>query len=197
MTKLFEDAIFIAYPLGGKDTQAGLLIETYKNMLVPYLYLATGECFRKIEKGNYTSVLIKDMMDNGIFVPDFIATGLISNKMVQSMSQEKTLILNGFPRNKKQGLTFIEMMDFYKRNPKIIIIEVSTNEIMKRLEERKQIEKRTDDRENVVKNRLRIFEEENVPLVQLLSKYFDISTINGNGTIENTQKQIIEALKIA
>lgn len=89
------------------------------------------------------------------------------------------------------------MMDFYKRNPKIIIIEVSTNEIMKRLEERKQIEKRTDDRENVVKNRLRIFEEENVPLVQLLSKYFDISTINGNGTIENTQKQIIEALKIA
>jgi adenylate kinase len=197
MTKLFEDAIFIAYPLGGKDTQAGLLIETYKNMLVPYLYLATGECFRKIEKGNYTSILIKDMMDNGTLVPDFLATGLVSSTMIQSMSQEKTLILNGFPRNKKQGLTFIEMMYFYKRSPKIIIIEVSPDEIMKRLEERKQIETRTDDREEVVKKRLRIFEEENTPLVELLSKHFNSSIINGNGTIENTQKQIIEALKIA
>jgi adenylate kinase len=197
MTKLFEDAIFIAYPLGGKDTQAGLLIETYKNMLVPYLYLATGECFRKIEKGNYTSILIKDMMDNGTLVPDFLATGLVSSNLIQSMSQEKTLILNGFPRNKKQGLTFIEMMYFYKRSPKIIIIEVSPDEIMKRLEERKQIETRTDDREEVVKKRLRIFEEENTPLVELLSKHFNSSIINGNGTIENTQKQIIEALKIA
>jgi len=197
MTKLFEDAIFIAYPLGGKDTQAGLLIETYKNMLVPYLYLATGECFRKIEKENYTSILIKDMMDNETLVPDFLATGLVSSNLIQSMSQEKTLILNGFPRNKKQGLTFIEMMYFYKRSPKIIIIEVSPDEIMKRLEERKQIETRTDDREEVVKKRLRIFEEENTPLVELLSKHFNSSIINGNGTIENTQKQIIEALKIA
>ena len=68
---------------------------------------------------------------------------------------------------------------------------------MKRLEERKQIETRTDDREEVVKKRLRIFEEENTPLVELLSKHFNSSIINGNGTIENTQKQIIEALKIA
>ena len=196
MERNFNDVIFIAYPLGGKDTQANLLIEFYKKISVPCLYIATGDYFRNLEKSNYSALLMSGIMNSGNLVPDFLATGLVVNSLIQYLDSGKTLIFNGFPRSKKQGESFVEVMNFYNRKPIIILIKVSKEEILRRLSSRKEVESRLDDTESIVDQRLRVFDCENDLLLDFLKIYFKCIEIKGDCGIKEIHSQIIGAIKI-
>jgi len=194
MNRQFKDAILFAYPLGGKDTQATFLMNFYQNSMQNFLYIATGDFFRKLDKNNHSACLLNELINKGNLAPDFIATGLVVNSLVHNLSKDKTLIFNGFPRNKKQGETLVELMNFYGRKPVLIIIKVSKEEIIRRLETNENRGDRQDDTEDIVTNRLLIFDKENDPLVDYLKQHFECYEVNGDGEPEKIHDRILEIL---
>ena len=191
----FKDAIIISYPLGGKGTQSNFLKDFYEKCLQDYLYIATGNYFRGLSNNNHSAVLLHESVNiKGELAPDFMATGLVVDNLVQNLDEGKTLIFDGFPRNKKQGEAFVEIMEFYQRKPVIILIKVSKEEIMKRLPVRKGEESRQDDTEEAVDNRLKIFDQENNPLLEYLKEHFECYEIDGNDEPEVIHQRIVEVL---
>ena len=99
------NVIFLAVQGAGKGTFAKMLQDKYD-----YAHISTGDILR--ERAMVDDELgkkIKDMIDNGIFVPNDIIYEAIEYKITQPEC-EKGYILDGFPRNLEQAKGYDELL---------------------------------------------------------------------------------------
>jgi adenylate kinase len=186
--------IIFGAPGAGKDTQSGLLKKFFKDVQMPFLYIGTGEKFRKAKKeNNYTMSLLKENMDKGELVPDCFANGFLSIDSFYKYKGGMSLILNGIPRNIEQAETVLGLINFYKLKPVVLFIKVSLKEAKKRMHSRG--EGRSDDNEESIKRRFEIFNEENKLLLEYLKSYFNFIEIDGNGKPMEIHKKILTSLE--
>jgi adenylate kinase family enzyme len=189
--------VFFGQVGSGKGTQVKLLTD-YLNSKdnKEVVYGGTGEEFRKIiESDNFTAKLIKDSVSKGELMPDFLTTALFMNILVSSLEEEKHLIADGYPRTVEQSKSFEEMMHFFKRdNIKIIYIELSEEEAMKRNLARG----REDDTEEGLKKRFNEYKNNVIPAINyfLEKPGYEILKINGEQSIEAVHEDIIKAVNL-
>lgn len=187
--------VFFASPGGGKDTHSLLLIKYLENVLnEPVLYIGTGEEFRKLEETNHTHCIVNGIMTCGGLVPDFLAESVVGSAMMHNMTPGSHVILNGFPRTLSQAKKLSEMAKFYGHEVKVVFIEISTNEAMKRIAGRGG--ERADDNEEGVKKRFKIFEKKNKTLVNYFKNNFKLIYIDGDNTKQKVHNKIVKALKM-
>ena len=127
--------VFFGTVGSGKGTQIKLLMDYLKAKdSKESVYAGTGEGFRQlIASSNYTGSLVKEVILRGDLVDDFLTTSIFTNMLIVSLSPEKHLFADGYPRTVSQSESFDKMMKFYQReNIKIIYIEVSKEEATKR-----------------------------------------------------------------
>jgi len=187
--------VFFASPGGGKDTHSLLLIKYLEQVLnEPVLYIGTGEEFRKLEKTNHTHCIVNGIMTCGGLVPDFLAESVVGSAMMHNMTPGSHVILNGFPRTVVQARKLSEMANFYGHNVKVVFIEITTQEAMRRIAKRGG--EREDDNIESVKNRFKIFEKKNKPLVNYFKKNFELIYVDGDDTKEKVHNKIVKALKM-
>ena len=189
--------IFFGQVGSGKGTQVKLLIEFLKSKdSKECVYAGTGDGFRKLlETGSYTSSLVKDSMMKGELQPDFLTTALFTNILISSLTNEKHLFADGYPRTIAQSESFETMMKFFKReNMKIIYIELSEEEAMKR----NLLRGRADDTEEGLRKRFNEYINNVVPAMNYFKGKagYQIYTIKGEQSIEDVQKDIIKALNL-
>ncbi|MBU0999265.1 nucleoside monophosphate kinase [Patescibacteria group bacterium] len=188
--------IFFGIIGSGKGTQVDLLREYLKdkNIVSDILYTSTGAEFRKvIESGSYTGQIIKETLEKGFLQPNFITTSLFTNILISGMKDEICLIADGYPRTIAQSESFEAMMKFYKRkNIKIIYIELSKEEAMKR----NLLRGRTDDTKEGIEQRFNEYVNNVIPAMNYFKDKvgYSIYTINGEQTIEKVHKEIIKTL---
>jgi adenylate kinase family enzyme len=187
--------VFFGQVGSGKGTQVKLLIDFLKTKDgLETVYAGTGEGFRQlIESDNYTASLVKEYIDRGELVPDFLTNAIFTNILISNLSPEKNLIADGYPRTVMQSMSFEKKMEFYKRkNIKIIYIELSREKAMKR----NLLRGRHDDTEEGLAKRFDEYTNKVVPAMDYFKgkKNYEIYTINGEQTIENVHKDIIKAL---
>jgi len=187
--------VFFGQVGSGKGTQVKLLTDFLKNKDgLETIYAGTGEGFRQlIESDNYTASLVKEYMDRGELVPDFLTNAIFTNILISNLSPEKNLIADGYPRTVMQSMSFEKKMEFYKRkNIKIIYIELSKEEAMKR----NLLRGRHDDTEEGLAKRFDEYTNKVVPAMDYFKgkKNYEIYTINGEQIIEDVHKDIIKAL---
>ena len=188
--------VFFGIMGSGKGTQVRFLMDHIKNKYgIESVYAGTGEGFRElVNSGNYIGNLIKDTMNRGELISDFLANAIFTNILTSSLTPEKNLFADGYPRNVSQSKIFEDMMRFFKRDPiKIIYIEVSKEEAMKRNLSRG----RHDDTEEVISKRFNDYIENMVPAMEYFrgKKGYEIITINGGQSKEDVFKDIIKALE--
>ena len=181
----------------GKGTQAKLLMDYLKTKGgKESVYAGTGDGFRKlVDTNNYTASLVKDSMLRGELQPDFLTTSIFTNILVSLLDAEKHLFADGYPRNVPQSESFEIMMKFFKReNVKIIYIELSKEEAIKR----NLLRGRADDTEEVFARRFQEYFENTMPSMEYFKEKegYEIYTINGEQTIEEVQKEIIKTLNL-
>ncbi|HPS21264.1 MAG TPA: nucleoside monophosphate kinase [Candidatus Paceibacterota bacterium] len=189
--------VFFGQVGSGKGTQIKLLMEYIKTKdNRDIVYGGTGEEFRKIlELDNFTAKLIKDSMNKGELQPNFLTTALFTNVLISSLDENKHLIADGYPRTVEQSESFEKMMQFFKReNIKIIYIELSEEEAMKR----NLLRGRADDTEEGLRRRFNEYKNNVVPAMNyfLEKAGYEIITINGEQSVEDVHKDIIKALAI-
>jgi adenylate kinase len=210
--------IMLGAPGAGKGTQADILSQ---DMDLPHI--ASGDLFRQaLEERTKVGLLAKSYMDKGELVPDEITIKMILERINQS-DCASGCIFDGFPRNLPQAKVLDQALkEQGKSIDKAIYIEVPNEELVKRLSGRwlcrncqtpyhtinsppktlgkcdkcgGELYQRSDDREETVKERLSIFFDQTVPILDYYEKQSKLIRVNGNLGMQGVAREIISALK--
>ncbi|MCX6704747.1 MAG: nucleoside monophosphate kinase [Candidatus Woesebacteria bacterium] len=187
--------VFFGIVGSGKGTQIKLLMDFFKTKDgKECVNTSTGVEYRKlIESGSYTGSLVKNSLEQGELQPDFLTDAIVTNMFISSLTPEKHLFADGYPRTVMQSENFEEMMKFYKRdNVKIIYIGLSKEEAMKR----NLLRGRTDDTKEGIEQRFDEYINKVIPAMDYFKdkENYTIYEINGEQSIEDVHKDIIKAL---
>ncbi len=187
--------VFFGQVGSGKGTQVELLAGILKKRDGrECVQTSTGNEYRKlVESGSYAGTLVKDSMTRGELQPNFLTDAIFTNILTSSLSPEKHLIADGYPRTVAQSEVFEAMMKFFKRGDiKIIYIEVGKEEAIKRM----LLRGRHDDTKEGIAKRFDEYENNVIPAMNYFKNKegYTIYTINGEQTVESVHKDIIKAL---
>lgn len=168
-------------PGAGKGTQSQKLIEQYK-----LIHLSTGDLLRsEITNGTELGLEAKKLMDAGVLVPDDVVIGMISNKL-DANRDANGFVFDGFPRTISQAEALDELLQ--SKNSSIsgmIALEVSNEELQKRLLNRGKDSGRPDDANpEVISKRIEEYNSKTAPVANFYKSQGKYSSINGIGTVE-------------
>lgn len=178
-------------PGAGKGTQSEKLINHFG-----LTHLSTGDIFRANIKGETElGVLAKSYMDKGNLVPDEVTIGMLQSEF-EKHPDAKGFIFDGFPRTTAQA----EALDTFltSKNTEIttmLALEVPEDELVKRLLLRGKDSGRADDQdESIVRNRIKVYNEQTAVVASFYEKQGKFSSINGVGTIEEIFERLTESI---
>jgi adenylate kinase len=172
--------ILFGAPGAGKGTQSEKLIEKYS-----LVHLSTGDILRnEIVACTKLGLEAKAFMDKGELVPDNVVIGMIEHKIDENKNA-KGFIFDGFPRTVAQAEALDNMLTNKKQTiSQMIAIDVESDELVKRLQVRADIQNRPDDKDiNVINNRIKVYNEKTAILADYYDKQGKFVKINGMGTV--------------
>ena len=178
--------ILFGPPGAGKGTQAKYLVNKLNGFQI-----STGDLLRnEIKKDTEIGKKIINDMDEGKFVNDEIVNEIIKNAIFDPLNKEK-LIFDGYPRSLAQAKNLDLLLD--ASNQKIGFIfffNVDKETIIKRIEKRKILEKRSDDDFNTILKRYETYMETTRPVLNYYSKKPNFKEIDGTQDIDEITSKI-------
>lgn len=182
--------VFLGPPGSGKGTQATLLKE---RLGVPHI--STGELLRAaVATQTPLGLQAKAAMDAGELVSDDLVLGLIEERMAAD-DTASGYILDGYPRNLAQAEALDKVLGALNRPvQKALALMVDEDQIVQRLAKRAEQEGRSDDTEEVVRNRLAVYREQTAPVANHYRAKGILVDIDGVGTIEEINQRLQDAL---
>ncbi|MEZ4519595.1 MAG: adenylate kinase [Chloroflexota bacterium] len=178
-----EFIVLMGAPGAGKGTQAKML---EASLGLPQV--STGDIFRHNLK-NQTELgkLAQTYMDRGDLVPDDVTVAMVKDRLSQP-DCDKGAILDGFPRTPAQATALDALLQELGGRVLVVpYVQVEAEELMRRLVRRAEIEGRTDDSEETVRNRMRVYEEQTEPLLDYYRQRGLLVEVNGQQPIEDVQ----------
>ena len=182
----------------GKGTQAHLLIDLLKKIDSErkVMYIETGRRFREFaDSGSYTATLVKGVMSTGALLPEFLPIWMWTEILVHDFAGNENIIFEGVSRREHEAPILDSAMRFYKReNPYVISINVSKEWATQRLNARG----RYDDTPADIIERLNWYDKNVIPAIDFFKNdpYYKILEINGEQSIEDVHKEIVQKLGI-
>lgn len=178
-------------PGAGKGTQSEKLINKYE-----LVHLSTGDILRsEIEEGTELGMEAKELMDEGILVPDEVVIRMIRNKIGKN-SEAKGFIFDGFPRTEAQAEALDELLnDIDKSITMMLALEVDNEELTKRLLKRGEDSGRSDDKnEGIIRTRIEEYDRKTAPLKNYYESQGKFRSIDGLGSIDDISERLYTAI---
>ena len=180
---------FIGKPGCGKGDQARMLSEK-----TGWKVFTAGNEFREMATLEMpVGQKIKSEMSAGLLLPSWLPMYLFL-KNIFVLSENENVIFDGFARKVPEAVLVIDSLKWLNRSFSVLHLNVSDEEIKKRLALRKEKEGRADD--NVVDERLKEYREYTAPVVEMFRKADTLIEINGEQTREAIAEDIQKALNI-
>ena len=178
--------ILFGPPGAGKGTQAQYLVKKLKGFQI-----STGEMLREeIQKDTEIGKMITHDMNDGKFVNDEIVNKLMK-KVIYDPQKKDKLIFDGYPRTIEQAKNLdLLLSDSNQKIDFIFYLNVNKETIIKRIERRKILEKRTDDDLNTILKRYDVYMETTKPVLDYYSTKSNFKEINGGLKIDEITKEI-------
>ena len=178
--------ILFGPPGAGKGTQSKFLVKKLNGFQI-----STGDILRKEIKNN--SIIGKEIindMNNGKFVSDEIVNELIKN-FVFDPDKKNRLIFDGYPRTLSQAKNLDTLLQKSDQEIKLIFfLNVDKETIIKRIEKRKIIEKRSDDNSDTLLKRYETYMETTRPVLDFYTKKNNFHEIDGSMEIDEITSKI-------
>ena len=178
--------ILFGPPGAGKGTQAKYLVKKLNNFQI-----STGEMLRdEIQKNSVIGKKIVNDMNDGKFVSDEIVNTLIE-KILSDPRKKDRLIFDGYPRSLSQAKNLEKLLKKTDQNIDFVFfLNVDKNVIIKRIESRKIIEKRSDDDLETFIRRYDSYMDTTKPVLDFYSKNSNFYEIDGSSEIEEITAKI-------
>ena len=168
-------------PGSGKGTQAARLIDTYN-----LYHISSGDLLRE-ERRNGTELgkLAQSYMDAGAFVPDEVVIGMISSAL-DAYPNAKGFLFDGFPRTPAQAEALDKLLELKKTSiTAMLALNVSEEELVKRLMKRGETSGRSDDtNEQVIRARIVEYHNKTAAVADYYHRFGKVKIIKGEGTID-------------
>lgn len=210
--------VLLGAPGSGKGTQAKLMVEKYK---VPQI--STGDLLRAaVAADTPLGRQAKAAMDTGQLVSDDLVLAMIRERLAQP-DAARGFILDGFPRNIPQAVALDAMLENLSKPLQLaLLIDVDFDVLMQRLTGRRTCEScgqvynvytspskledrcdkcggnlrhRADDNEEIIGNRLRVYEAQTAPLIEYYRNQDKLRTVQGVGEIEDIFKAVCAVIE--
>ena len=184
--------ILFGPPGAGKGTQAKYLVDILKGFQI-----STGDMLREeIKKNSDIGKKIINYMNDGKFVNDEIVNKIIEN-VISDKKKKGKLIFDGYPRSINQA----KNLDLLLKNSNqkidfIFFLNVSKDTIIKRIEKRKILEKRSDDDLSTILKRYDTYMDTTRPVLDYYNKNSGFYEIDGALKIEEITAKIGTILNV-
>jgi adenylate kinase len=215
---LNRSLIFLGPPGAGKGTQAKRLAEEFH---VPHL--STGDMLRDhVGRGTMLGREAKAVMDRGELVPDDVVLGMVEDRLLQPDSA-RGVVFDGFPRTIPQAERLDQLLGRRGVPPAFVIeVRVDRDELLRRISGRRTcsvggeiynvydhpprvegrcdvdggtLVQRLDDRAEVVKDRLAVFDRQSAPLIGYYSQRGVLDEIDGLGSVPEVSQRLMALLR--
>lgn len=174
--------ILFGPPGSGKGTQAQQLIDKYK-----LIHLSTGDLLRKeIAEKTPLGLEAKKIMDSGHLVPDEVVIGIIDNNLEKNATANGFLF-DGFPRTIQQAIALDKLLELKKTAINLVLaLQVSEDELVRRLLERGKTSGRADDaNEDVIRKRFSVYLKDTEPVAKHYKELEKFKSIPGEGSVDD------------
>ena len=186
------NVVIFGPPGAGKGTQAQNIVKKFNLHQV-----STGDLLRsEIEKKSQIGKEIEETISKGDFATDDIVNKLIKNIVFDPQKKNK-LIFDGYPRSLSQAKNLDLLLD--SSNQKIdfiFFLNVNKDTIIKRIEKRKTLEKRSDDDLKTILKRYDTYMETTRPVLYFYSKNPNFYEIDGGEKIADISTKIEQILSV-
>ncbi|MFN2570204.1 MAG: adenylate kinase [Gemmatimonadales bacterium] len=178
--------LILGAPGSGKGTQGKILGE---RLGLPKI--TTGDLLRAAMKdGTPLGVEAKKYYDDGKLVPDSIILGMIKDELARPEAKDGA-IFDGFPRTAAQAeLVDRTLAQRGQRLNHILLLDVTEEELVRRMRARAQIEGRADDAPEAIATRLQVYQRDTAPLIAHYGQRGIVHRVPGTGTVEQITGEI-------
>lgn len=185
-----DTVLIIGRPGSGKGTQAKILSQR-----LGWTRLSTGDRIKQIRDGHEPfSPRVREMYDKGTLLPDWFADYLLERGLLELQPQVGA-VLEGFGRTESQAKHFCEIISWLGRHLMVVNLEVSEDEVVRRMMERAKVEHRPDsDSETNIRERLNNFTVQTGPAIEYFRSCGFVTDIDGNVSPEEVAAAIEAAL---
>ena len=202
--------VFLGPPGAGKGTQAQRLAEEKG-----FIHISTGDLLREaVKNGTPLGLKAKEYMERGELVPDELIVAMIKEKLPKGGK----VILDGFPRTVNQARALEQMLEeIGERLEKVILFEVPDEVVVERLSGRRidpktgkvyhvkynpppegvEVIQRDDDREEVVRKRLKVYREQTQPLVDYYRQKGILEVVDASQPPGEVYRQLLTKLGLS
>jgi adenylate kinase len=183
--------ILFGPPGSGKGTQSEKLISAYG-----LKHLSTGDLLRsEIAQQTALGMAAKTFMDKGELVPDEVVIGMISSAIDQN-DKASGFLFDGFPRTAAQAEALDKLLELKKTSIALMLaLEVSEEELVKRLMKRGETSGRSDDtNEEVIRARITEYHKKTTAVADYYRNFNKVNEVKGEGTVDEIFAQLCKEI---
>jgi len=173
--------ILFGPPGSGKGTQSEKLIARYG-----LKHLSTGDLLRsEISRQTPLGQEAQRFMDKGQLVPDEVVIGMISSAL-EANPDAVGFLFDGFPRTPAQAEALDKLLELKETSIAVMLaLEVSEEELVKRLLKRGETSGRSDDtNESVIRARIVEYHNKTAAVADYYQKFNKVVMVKGEGSVD-------------
>jgi adenylate kinase len=207
------NVVLLGAPGSGKGTQAKVLSERYGLKHVSSGDLLREAVARKDELGKE----IEGTIASGKLVPDNVVLRLVREAILDN-ADSNGWILDGYPRTAAQAEALEDVLSSAREVvDAVVFLDIGTEEVVRRLSSRRvcpscqavynvlnnppkeegqcdscegELVQRSDDKPETIRERLKVFSEETLPVLDFYEQRYDVYRVDGSGSIDGITEEV-------